>query len=104
MNLECLLNKKNFVDRVAYAICGQPRIPVEKIVYEVWLDNDSYMDNYFEIIKLTYSGGAFAIRTVLGDSELAIFQEIAKLIDGGYYDEVRSYNELTASGHFTKII
>lgn len=98
-----LLEKKNFVDRVAYAICGQHRIAYSEIHYEVWQDNE-IDDNYFEVLRVVYDGGAEAIRTVLGDSESAIFEEIARLIYGGYYDEVRSYRELVASGHFTQII
>ena len=101
--LASLIAKKNFVDRVAYAICGQPRIAIEKLTYEVWVDVDNN-DNYFEIIKIIYNGGAMTIRTVLGDSESAIFEEVAKLIYGGYYDEVRSYRELTTEGHFARII
>ncbi len=101
--LKILLNKKNFVDRVAYAICGQHRIAYNEIHYEVWQDNEME-DNYFEVLRVVYDGGAEAIRTVLGDSEPAIFEEIAKLIYGGYYDEVHAYKELVAGGHFTQII
>ena len=101
--LTSLLAKKNFVNRVAYAICGQHRIAYSEIHYEVWQDNEMD-DNYFEVLRVVYDGGAEAIRTVLGDSESAIFEEIAKLIYGGYYDEVRAYRELVASGHFTQII
>ena len=101
--LASLAMKKNFVDRVAYAICGQPSIPIAELSYEVW-DDKELSNNYFEIIKVIYDGGAMAIRTVLGDSQAAIFEEIAKLVLGGYYAEVKAYKELIASDHFIQII
>lgn len=99
----CLISKKQFVDRVALAICGQPRISIEKIDYEVWefKSNPSYYD---EILKITYTGGAIAIRSVGGDSPSAIFREIANMIDGGYYKEVQAYQEMLESNSFTQIL
>ena len=97
-----LLKKKMFVDRVACAICGQNRIAVEKLTYEVYETKTG--SSYEEFIKVVYKGGAIAVRTVFATSEPYIFKEIAKLIEGGYYDEVRWYTELTQSKDYVKII
>ena len=98
-----LVAKKNFTDKVGYAISGHPRISVDKIDYEVWCSPLNEND-YVEILKITYSGGAIAIRNVSGDSEGAIFQEISKMLFGGYYDEVIWYREMSQSQKYTQII
>lgn len=97
-----LLKKQRFVDRVAEAICGQERISVEDIKYEVYESNE--FGYYDEFIKMVYSGGAIAIRVVTGTSESCIFQEIAKMINGGYYDEVKAYTEMAHSPKYTQIL
>ena len=99
--LVALLKKQMFVDRVAYAICGQDRIPVEEIHYEVWEHPDGW---YEEWLKIVYKGGAHAIRSVNATSELGIFEEIGKLAGGGYYSENFYYKELTESGTLTQIL
>ena len=96
-----LLKKQMFVDRVAYAICGQDRIPVSEIHYEVWEHPDGC---YEEWRKIVYEGGAHAIRSVIGTSELGIFEEIGRLAGGGYYAENFHYKELTESGKLVKIL
>ena len=96
-----LLKKQMFVDRVAYAICGQNRIPIQEIHYEVW---EYQNGDYEEWLKIIYNGGAHAIRSVSATSELGIFEEIGKLANGGYYVENSYYKELTESGKLVKII
>ena len=96
-----LLKKQMFVDRVAYAICGQDRSPVEEIHYEVWEHPDGW---YEEWLKIVYKGGAHAIRSVNATSELGIFEEIGKLAGGGYYAENSYYKELTESGKLVKVL
>lgn len=98
-----LTNKKNFVDRVNYAIADQPHVPVEKIELQVWSD-DPKQEWYDEFIVITYHGGAIAVRTTTGNSNTANFQEIAKMINGGYYSEVKHYREITTSGEFTQLL
>lgn len=99
--IEALTKKQMFVNRVASAICGQNRIPVEEIHYEVWEHPDG---DYEEWLKIVYTGGAHAIRSVNATSELGIFEEIGKLAGGGYYAENSYYQELTTSGELVKIL
>ena len=102
ITLDMLKRKKKFVDRVSHAISGQERIAITDIKYEVY---ESIAQKYYdEYIKITYDGGAIAARTVTGSSESCIFQEIAKMINGGYYDEVKRYREISTSSKYKKII
>ena len=98
-----LLKKKEFVDRVSYAISGQERISVANVDYQVWVKNDK-PDYYVEVLKITYNGGAYAIRSVFATSQSAIFKEIGDLIEGGYYRENRGYDEMVISRKYTQII
>ena len=98
-----LLAKKDFVDRVAYAIAGQPRISIAAIEYQVWEKKDN-PNCYLELLKIIYDGGAYTIRSVLGTSQSGIFKEIGDLINGGYYAEVKTYNEMVESGKYEQII
>lgn len=100
-----LINKKLFVERVSFAIAGQGRLSVQKVEYEVWDYKNSQEDfSYTEVLKITFNGGAYLIRNVTGDSEGMIFQEIGNYIFGGYYDEVRWYQEMTASDEFMQVL
>ena len=73
--IEALAKKQMFVNRVASAICGQDRIPVEEIHYEVWEHPDGWCEEW---LKIVYKGGAHAIRSVNATSELGIFEEIGR--------------------------
>lgn len=100
--LNHLKEKKTFVERVAHAICGQDRISVTELTYEVYESRTG--NRYEELIKVTYDGGAIAVRSVFATSTPYIFKEIANLIDGGYYSEVKWYKELTQSEDYVKIL
>ena len=42
-----------------------------------------------EYLVVTYDGGAIGVRSCNCDSFTAIFEELTKMLDGGYYDEVQ---------------
>lgn len=86
-----MINKKAFVDRIAYAIVGQHRIGVIKIEYKVFAHEEYGIAEY---IVVTYHGGAIAPRNVRGNSNSANYREIGELLDGGYYSEVEHYREI----------
>lgn len=52
---------------------------------------------YDEFVRVNFPGGAYCVRTVTGDSNSAVFQEVGKLLHGGYYSEVDWYDKLAAS-------
>lgn len=98
-----LVNKKLFLDRVSEAIVGQPHVPVTNVELQVWSD-DPKKEFYDEFIIVTYSGGAIAVRIATGNSNTANFQELANMIRGGYYDEVKGYREMVADERYKRIL
>lgn len=96
--------KKAFVDNISKALELSDTI-VNKVSYEVWTRyNERFGINvYNEFVIVEFNGGAKSPRSVSGNSHSAIFREIGKLIDGGYYDEVGYYNSFAEDGDFTKV-
>ena len=82
------LNKKRlFVEALSQAFNESVGHSIEKLDYDVF-----YVDDIqYEYLVVTYDGGAIAARNCYGDSLSAIFGEIARLFNGGYYDEVSDY-------------
>lgn len=94
----CFIKKENFVNRLSYAVSGRGNISnIANIRYEVYQSKKN-PEWYQEYVVVTFDSGAISPRTVNGDSHSAIYREIGKLVDGGYYDEVKDYNELRTSG------
>ena len=91
--LDELSSKKTFVLAISEAIHRHYK-PIDSIDYDVFFDKDG---NLNEFLVMTYRGGAIAVRNCYGNSKSAIFDEIAKLFNGGYYDEVKDYRELKAT-------
>lgn len=63
---------------------------VEQVNYKIF-ESDSAVRELLEVI---YKGGARAVRNCTGDSCYTIFEELGKLLYGGYYDEVRDIERL----------
>ena len=80
--------KHDFVKAISDAIGGKPGVGVESVEYHAFKISE---DTQQEYVLVNYKGGAIAARNVNGDSLSAIFEEIAKMLDGGCYDEVRDY-------------
>ncbi len=84
------LNKKvNFVHSISKAIT-KVQDNVESIDYIVLRNKD--FDCVSEYLVINYKGGAKTVRTCTGNSCSAIFIEISKYLNSGYYDET-SYLE-----------
>ena len=82
------LNKKRlFVEALSQAFNKSVGHSIEKLDYDVFYVGDIQ----YEYLVVTYDGGAIAARNCRGDSLSAIFGEIARLFNGGYYDEVSDY-------------
>lgn len=93
-------NKKGFVEKVSQAIVGN--VPsIEKVEYEKYHREDK--DWTQEYIVVYYTGGAIGVRTVNATSCSAIFQEIGKLLCGGYYEEVRDREHYINSPDWTRV-
>ena len=71
---------------------------IKKIEYRVFRYNfpkDEFdgKNYYQEYLVITYDGGTLGVRSCNGDSFAAIFEELAKMLDGGYYDEVQDLHD-----------
>jgi hypothetical protein len=72
---------------------------VTSIDYEVYKKEINEDTTYFaEYIIVNFFGGNKSVRLVNGNSCTANFREIGKLLDGGYYEEVRDYETLDDRG------
>lgn len=93
-------NKKGFVEKVSQAIVGN--VPsIEKVEYEKYHRADK--DWTQEYIVVYFKGGAIGVRTVNATSCSAIFQEIGKLLCGGYYEEVEDRERFVNSPEWIRV-
>lgn len=103
---DMLKDKYEFVEKLNNAYAGQGSITkVEYIVLDRNSGDDEDYDPYEEYVCVEFIGGAKCVRNVYATSELSIAQEISKLLFGGYYDEVRYFDELCSKYikvYFTK--
>lgn len=81
--------KVNFVNKLREAIV--PVVPnVIDIEYKIF-QNVEQPNCIKEYLIITYEGGARTVRICSGNSCSAIFEEIGKYLNHGYYDEEREY-------------
>ena len=92
--MRCIIpNKVKFVNDLNKVIPIY-KTGIKKIEYRVFkydhrteeFDDQVY---YQEYLVITYDGGAIDVRSCNGDSFAAIFEELTKMLDGVYYDEVQ---------------
>lgn len=90
-----LMDKRTFCGKLSQAFQGNHRryTTIEAIEYDVLAtEND-----LFEFVVVTYRGGAIAAVETSASSLTAIFQAVAKVVNGGYYDEVAKYEKIKAA-------
>lgn len=87
-----LEQKITMVKEIGETLSKIDRMSIVKMEYDVFTIR-GYREEY---LVVTYNGGAIAARNCSGDSCYAVFEEIAKLANGGYYDEVATYREFKA--------
>lgn len=93
-------NKKEFVEKVSQAIVGN--VPsIVKVEYEKYYRMDKGWTQ--EYIVIYFKGGAISVRNVNVTSCGAIFQEIGRLLFGGYYQEVEDRQHLIDSPDWTRV-
>ena len=97
--IETLSNKVNFVKALS-AVIPVYQTNVESLHYDVFEDEETGYD--YEYLVIDYVGGAHSYRNCNGNSISAIFEEIAGMLDSGYYAEERDYNVVKASCHKIK--
>lgn len=100
--LQMYKNKKEFVSDLSKVFESRSySTSVEQLDYEVW-ENEEH-GWFVEYAVITFVGDGQSHISVNGNSILAIFQEIADKIMGGYYKEEFTYRDLTKDG-FKRII
>lgn len=99
--MKCYIAKQAFVDKLSNAIGGQCS-GVDAVTYEVFRQKKT--GYYQEYVVMHYRGGAIAVRTVNGTSHSGILREIAKMVDGGYYEEVDAYKSYQSSPDWYKFL
>ena len=104
--IEMYKGKKAFVDDISKAFEARSyKTGILSIEYEVYKKIDDNHDHYVEYLVVeylvvTFNGGAKSVRCANGNSHIANYIEIGKLLNGGYYDEVPAYEALTEEGFF----
>ena len=97
--IKILSNKVNFVKALS-AVIPAYQTNVESLHYDVFEDEETGYD--YEYLVIEYVGGAHSYRNCNGNSISAIFEEIAGMLDSGYYEEERDYNVVKSSCHKIK--
>lgn len=93
-------NKKQFVENISQAIVGHVSA-IEKVEYEKYYQKDKGWVK--EYVVVYYTGGAISVRTVDATSCGGIFQEIGKLLFGGYYEELKNRQYYINSPDWTRV-
>ena len=93
--------KKLFIEGISKVFQNESlKSNVESIDYVVLTKViDESTTDYREFVIIAFTSGAKSIRTITGNSNNANFREIGNLIDGGYYEEIKYYEELFLSGY-----
>jgi len=94
---EELINKVKFVKELNEAV-SKNQANVESIEYRVYTHVNGCIQEY---LVINYKGGARTVRNCNGNSTSAIFGEIARYLDSGYYNEVGNLEKLEANPDWT---
>ena len=97
--IETLSKKVNFVKALS-AVIPAYQTNVESLHYDVFEDEETGYD--YEFLVIDYVGGAHSYKNCNGNSISAIFEEIAGMLDSGYYAEERDYNVIKSTCHRIK--
>lgn len=98
--LEMYANKKAFIESVSKAFAKNlSKSSVTSLEYEVYRkDIDEERVHFVEYVVVNFLGGGKCVRFVSGNSNTANFRVIGEMLDGGYYDEIPTYNALSDNG------
>ncbi len=91
--------KKRFIDALNKVFQTKPTGSlIEKISYEVYQKEIGGAMRYNEWLVLHFDGGAMLATQSTGCSNIANLRTISTYLDGGYYEEVRTYRSLLETG------
>ncbi len=94
--LEMFKEKRTFVKNISKAFeRGVKGSTVDSVDYVVFKKDRPNGDcSYAEYVVVTFRGGAQSAKTVSGNSNTANLRAIASIVDGGYYEEMQTFNAL----------
>lgn len=99
-----LFGKKIFAERIGYDCqrchCGS----IIELSYEVFEKVNTDYECIQEYLVITYRGGSKTYRSCNMNSLSAILREIGELANGGYYDELVNYKNISTSEEWVQII
>ncbi len=91
--------KKRFIEAIDGVFQMKPAGSlIEKIEYEVYQKEIGDTLRFKEWLILHFEGGAMLATQSTGCSNIANLRTIASYLDGGYYEEVRTYRSLLETG------
>ena len=98
--LEMFKNKERFVEAVSGVFqTTKHNSTVEGVEYEVYIKRFSErLSEVREWVIVYYSGGGKAMKLVSGNSNVANFEVIGSMLQGGCYEQVRMYDCQVAEG------
>ena len=98
--IEMFKKKKAFIEAINKAFEVRPAgSSVDNVSYEVYYKTLEDGNVYFkEYLVVTFFGGSRSVRVVNGNSNTANFRALGTMLDGGYYDEVFTYEALADEG------
>ena len=102
--IELFSAKKRFVENVNEVFQIEPGVPnVAGVSYEVFMkDFGEDRVDFREWLIVHYVGGGKAPRIASGNSNSANFRVIGTMLNGGCYEDVRTYDQQLANG-YTKV-
>lgn len=101
--LKMYREKRQFVYEMSMTFVKVPHgHSVADIIYEVFFREDVHCTEITEWITIVYFGGGKAHRVISGNSNSANFRVVADMIEGGCYEQNRTY-ELLAERGFKKM-
>lgn len=83
-------NKIKFMEKINEAI-HEDLNSIENVKLDVF-EHPEY--GTLEYLVITFKGGAISVRNCRGNSNLANLEQFTQMCFGGYYSEVRRYEEL----------
>ena len=94
--LKMYREKRQFIYDVSMAFIKNPKgHSIDGIVYEVFFEGDT---SFAEWLTVQYEGGAEAHCCVSGNSNSANFEVVARMVNGGCYEQNQYYDWLTSRG------
>ena len=99
MDMIELRGKVNFVKDIETAV-KKVRHDITEIKYEVYERDGQWVQEW---IIIGFQGGAIIARNSNANSVSAIFREIGRYLDGGYYEEVEAYEAMKNNSLWKKI-